>query len=98
MHFLLFASFLLSSKYTDVDSVTVLIYVDLYIYCCVISTIHILLCNYRERQAAGKLNRKMEKKLKEQQLQSEEDRRHSEQCKEQVRVTHNITRMHHTYQ
>ena len=41
----------------------------------------------RERQAAQKLCRKLEKKGKESGLQAEEERRHAEQAKEQVMGT-----------
>ena len=38
----------------------------------------------RDRQATGKTNRKLEKKMKEVQLQAEDEKRHAEQYKDQV--------------
>ena len=44
--------------------------------------IFVIFC--RDRQAAGKANRKLEKKMKEIQLQADDEKRHAEQCKDQV--------------
>ena len=43
----------------------------------------------RERQNAQKLNRKMEKKVKECSLIVDDEKRHAEQYKDQVRSDHN---------
>ena len=41
---------------------------------------------HRERQNLGKVNRKLDKKIKEYMLNADEERRHAEQSKEQVRL------------
>lgn len=45
------------------------------------------LCRFRERAIANKLVRKAEKKLKEALMQSEDERRHADQYREQVPST-----------
>ena len=46
-------------------------------YCCAYA--------YRDRQMATKANKKLERKMKELVMQSEDERRHADQYKEQVR-------------
>ena len=45
------------------------------------------LLNCRERQALARANRKVDKKMREMLLQVEEERRHADQYKEQVRAS-----------